>query len=302
MPSIRSYFLKKGIKIATNRLIGLEEKSMDERRSMLDFAARKWSKLPENCRVEPFQVEGMYAEWIMNNRSLADKVILYLHGGAYEYCSANTHRSLAARIMNEAGIRVLLPEYRLAPEHPFPAAIEDTVRIYHWLLNQGYSSENIIFAGDSSGGGLSVATTLLLRDQNEPLPAAVVCLSPWVDLTSSGESYKKNRDSDPYLKYDGVKEAAKLYAGDEPLNHRLISPVFDDFSRFPPLFIQVGSSEILLSDAEMLARQAQRAGVQVSLKVWEGMWHVWQISWRLPEAKQAITEIGTFVKRTFSLR
>ena len=302
MPSIRSYFLKKGIKIATNRLIGLEEKSMDERRSMLDSAARKWSKLPENCRVEPFQVEGMYAEWIMNNRSLADKVILYLHGGAYEYCSANTHRSLAARIMNEAGIRVLLPEYRLAPEHPFPAAIEDTVRIYRWLLNQGYSSENIIFAGDSSGGGLSVATTLLLRDQNEPLPAAVVCLSPWVDLTSSGESYKKNRDSDPYLKYDGVKEAAKLYAGDEPLNHRLISPVFDDFSGFPPLFIQVGSSEILLSDAEMLAQQAKRAGVQVSLKIWEGMWHVWQISWRLPEAKQAISEIGTFVKKIFSLR
>jgi monoterpene epsilon-lactone hydrolase len=301
MPSFRSYFLKKGIKIATNRLKGIAEKGMDERRQMLDTAAKRWSKLPKNCRVEPFQIEGLYAEWLTNNQTLTDKVILYLHGGAYEYCSANTHRSLAARIMGETGIRVLLPEYRLAPEHPFPAAIEDTVSIYRWLQKQGYAPSNIIFAGDSSGAGLSVATTLLLRDQNEPLPAAVICLSPWVDLTSSGESYTKNSEMDPYLKLDGVKAAARLYAGSEPLDHRLISPVFDEFSGFPPLFIQVGSCEILLSDAEMLAHQARQAGVNVSFKTWDGMWHVWQVSRKLPEAKKAIKEIGEFIKETFKL-
>jgi acetyl esterase/lipase len=299
MPSFQSYFLKKGIKFATNRLKGLNEKGMDERRQMLETAARFWVKLPKNCRVESFLLEGMYAEWISNDQTAIDKVILYLHGGAYEYCSANTHRGLAARIMEETGIKVLLPEYRLAPEFPFPAAIEDTVRIYHWLLNQGYNSKNIIFAGDSSGGGLCVTTTLLLRDQNEPLPAAVVCLSPWVDLTSSGESYQKNQDEDPYLRVKGVREAALLYAGGEPLDHRLISPVFDEFTGFPPLFIQVGSSEILLSDAEMLAQQARLSGVKVSFKVWEGMWHVWQISGKLPEAKKAIKEIGAFIRQRF---
>lgn len=299
MASFRSYFLKKGIKIATNQLKGLGEKGMDEKRKMLDTAAKRWSKLPKDCTVEPIQIEGMYAEWITNSQTLDDKVILYLHGGAYEYCSADTHRSLAARIMDESSIRVLLPEYRLAPEHPFPAAIEDTVRIYRWLLNQGYAPSHIIFAGDSSGGGLSVATTLLLRDQNEPLPAAVICLSPWVDLTSCGVSYQKNCDMDPYLRVAGVKEAALLYAGGEPLDHRLISPVFDEFSGFPPLFIQVGSCEILLSDAEMLAQQARHAGVHVSFKIWDGMWHVWQISRKLPEAKMAIKEIGEFIKKTF---
>jgi epsilon-lactone hydrolase len=301
MPSIRSYFTKRVIKLATNRLKGLGEKGMDEKRQMLDTAAKRWSKLPKNCRVEPIQIEGMYAEWITNNQTSEEKVILYLHGGAYEYCSAETHRELAARIMDVAGVKVLLPEYRLAPEYPFPAAIEDTVRIYRWLLNQGYDSKNIIFVGDSSGGGLSVATSLLLRDQNDSLPAAVVCLSPWVDLTSSGESYTKNRDNDPYLRVDGVKEAALLYAGSESLDHRLISPVFDDFSGFPPLFIQVGSSEILLSDAEMLAQQARLAGVEVSFKIWDGMWHVWQISGKLPESKRALIEIGAFIKKSLKI-
>lgn len=257
--------------------------------------------MPPNCTVESAQIEGMYCEWISNKQTVKNKVILYLHGGAYGYCSADTHRTLAARIMIESGVKVLLPEYRLAPEHPFPAAPEDTLVIYHWLLDQGYEPSNIIFAGDSAGGGLSVASTLLLRDRNEPLPAAVICLSPWADLTSSGPSYSKNREKDPYLNPELVKVAAQAYAGSESLDHNLISPVFADFSGFPPLYIQVGSIEILLSDAEKLAQQAKLAGVNVTLTVWKGMWHVFQMSQSIPEAKQAVKEISEFVKKTFEL-
>jgi epsilon-lactone hydrolase len=299
LPSVSSYVIKQGIKAGAKKL-KLEEKKIEESRQIIESFARKFSKLPKNCKVEKIQIEGIYAEWILNNQTKEDKVILYLHGGGYGYCSADTHRSLAARIMIESGVKVLLPEYRLAPEHPFPAAIEDTLTIYRWLLEQGYESSNIIFAGDSAGGGLSVVATLALRNQSEPLPAALVCLSPWVDLTSSGESYRENRNKDPYLVEELVRKTAQAYAADESLDNRLISPVFADFSGFPPMFIQVGSIEILLSDAQLLANKAQQAGVEVHFKVWEGMWHVWQISNRLPEAKQAVKEIGDFV-RQFSL-
>jgi epsilon-lactone hydrolase len=299
LPSVSSYFIKMGIKAGAKKL-KLEEKKIEESRQMIDSFARKFTKLPKNCKVKKIQIEGIYAEWILNNQTKEDKVILYLHGGGYGYCSVYTHRSLAARIMNEAGVKVLLPEYRLAPEHPFPAAIEDTLTIYRWLLKQGYESSNIIFAGDSAGGGLSVAATLALRNQSETLPAALVCLSPWVDLTSSGESYRENSDKDPYLRSDLVRLTAQAYAAGESLDNTLISPVFANLSGFPPMFIQVGSIEILLSDAQLLADKARQAGVEVDLKVWEGMWHVWQISSRLPEAKKAVEEIGNFV-RQFSL-
>jgi epsilon-lactone hydrolase len=295
MPSLRSYLYRSGIKLAKN-FIKIEGKGMEERRRLLDEGAKKWSKLPKDCQVHSIQIEGTYAEWITNGQTAEDKVILYLHGGGYEYCSAETHRPLAARIMKETGVKVLLPEYRLAPEHPFPAALEDSLKIYHWLLTQEYKSSDIILAGDSAGGGLSVAATLKLRDQNEPLPAAVVCLSPWVDLTGSGESYARNKEIDPYLSVEGTRKAALMYAGGESLKHELISPVFADFKQFPPLFIQAGSIEILQSDAEKLANQAQHAGVNVTFKVWEGMWHVWQIAGSLSESKRAVHEIGLFIK------
>jgi epsilon-lactone hydrolase len=303
MPSFRSYFFEKGIKLSVERALrkGLSNKHMEQKRQMLDTAARKLVKLPKNCKVEQLEIEGLYAEWYSTENTYEDKVILYLHGGGYALCSANTHRPLAASIGKAAGVKVLFPEYRLAPEHPFPAAIEDAVNVYRWLLRQGYDPANIIFAGDSAGGGLSVAATLVLRDQNERLPRAIVCLSPWVDLTSSGESYKKNHKVDPYLTGQGVKDAARMYAGnDTPLDHPLISPVFADLTGFPPLFIQAGNHEILQSDAELLAQQARQAGVDVTFKVWDRMWHVWQISGdKLPEAKKAISEIGDYIKKVF---
>ncbi|MEH7334342.1 alpha/beta hydrolase [Neobacillus drentensis] len=299
MPSFKSYFLEKVIKLSVKRVMGKQmlDVGIEERRQKLD-AASKRLKMPKNSIVESIHIEGMYAEWISLPDSLNDKVILYLHGGGYEYCSVQTHRTLAAGIGKAAGVKVLLPEYRLAPEHPFPAAIEDAVRVYRWLLEEGYQASNIIVAGDSAGGGLSLAAALVLRDQNGPLPAGIVCLSPWVDLTSSGESYETNRSLDPYLNVEGVWKVAREYAGGESLDHPLISPVFADLTGLPPLLIQVGNHEILQSDAELLAAHARKAGVDVSFKVWDGMWHVWQMSGDfLPEARNAIQEIGAFVKR-----
>lgn len=303
MPSFRSYFFERAIKVSVKRAVrkGVRGKGLDEKRQMLDAAARRLVKLPNNCKVVPIDIEGLYAEWISTGITLKHKVILYLHGGGYALCSANTHRPLAARIGKASGVKVLFPEYRLAPEHPFPAAIEDAVNVYRWLLHQGFSPSNIVFAGDSAGGGLCIAAALVLRDQNEPLPAAIVCLSPWVDLTSSGESYRKNKWIDPYLSIEAVRAAVRMYAGDEKPDHPLISPIFADLSGLPPLFIQAGNHEILQSDAEKLAAQARNAGVPFTLKVWKGMWHVWQISGdALPEARKAIKEIGVFIRKTFN--
>lgn len=303
VPSFRSYFFERAIKVSVKRAVrkGVRGKGLDEKRQMLDAAARRLVKLPNNCKVVPIDIEGLYAEWISTGITLKHKVILYLHGGGYALCSANTHRPLAARIGKASGVKVLFPEYRLAPEHPFPAAIEDAVNVYRWLLHQGFSPSNIVFAGDSAGGGLCIAAALVLRDQNEPLPAAIVCLSPWVDLTSSGESYRKNKWIDPYLSIEAVRAAVRMYAGDEKPDHPLISPIFADLSGLPPLFIQAGNHEILQSDAEKLAAQARNAGVPFTLKVWKGMWHVWQISGdALPEARKAIKEIGVFIRKTFN--
>ena len=304
MPSFRSYLIEKGIKLSVKRVLrkGILERELDEKRQMLDTVARKLAKLPKNCKVQKLEIEGLYAEWLDSENIAADKVILYLHGGGYALCSANTHRPLAASIGKAAGVKVLFPEYRLAPEHPFPTAIEDAVSVYRWLLRQGYNPENIIFAGDSAGGGLSIAAALVLRDQNEPLPRALICLSPWVDLTSSGDSYRKNKAVDPYLTVKGVRDAARMYSGHEiPLDHPLVSPVFADLTGIPPLFIQAGNHEILQSDAELLAKKARQAGVEVYLKVWDKMWHVWQISGdRLPEAKKAISDIGNYIKKVFN--
>jgi acetyl esterase/lipase len=209
LASFRSLLLKTGIMAGVMALSTFKAPdSIETRRRHMDLFAKGLSSMPSNCKVEPVKIEGLYSEWLSNNQVAEDKVILYLHGGGYEYCSADTHRSLAARIMIASGVKVLLPEYRLSPEHPFPAQIEDSLSIYRWLLKQGYESSNIIIAGDSAGGGLSLATTLSLRDQAEPLPGALVLISPWADLTSSGDSYKNNKHIDPYMKVNLVKKTA----------------------------------------------------------------------------------------------
>ncbi|MBI0577154.1 alpha/beta hydrolase [Neobacillus cucumis] len=295
MASLRSVIFKKIMNRAILRTVGT---SIEEKRRTMDRASLMWTRVPKNCMVEKVYIEGIEAEWLTNKLVSEDKVLLYFHGGAYTYGSTDSHRALAGKIGKAAGVRVLLPEYRLAPENPYPAAIEDAVKIYKWLLEQGFESSNIFVAGDSAGGGLSLVLALVLKEEGIGCPASIICLSPWVDLTSSGGSYTKKVREDPLFTPDGIKKAARVYAGNEPLTSPFISPVYADLTGLPPLFIQVGSEELLLSDAEMLAAQARRYQVRVNFKVWQGMWHVWQLTGDLlPEAKQAIAEIGDFVKR-----
>jgi acetyl esterase/lipase len=223
--------------------------------------------------------------------------MLYLHGGAFALGSINVQRELIARLVRSTKMRGLAIKYRLAPEHPFPAALEDATAAYRWLLSQGFESSQIMVAGDSAGGGLALGTMLSLRDSGEPLPAGAVCISPWTDLALTGDSALSKADLDPILDPASLQVYARYYAGDNELTTPLISPLFANLAGLPPLLIQVGTDEILLDDATRLAEKARQAGVNVTLEVWDEMFHVFQLIPFLPEAKKAIGSIAEFVSK-----
>ena len=253
--------------------------------------------LASDVTREAVDVDGTPGEWISVTSAPGDTVILYLHGGGYVIGSINSHRELISRIARAAGARALAIDYRLAPENPFPAAVEDATKAYRWLLKQGVAPEKIVIAGDSAGGGLTAATLLALRDAGDRLPAAAVCISPWTDLTISGETMVTKADVDPMIKPADAKFGAERYHGTADPSHPLISPIFADLSGLPPLLIQVGTSEVLLSDSTRLAERAKAAGVDVTLEEWDQMIHVWHFfAFILPEAQQAIERIGEFVR------
>lgn len=256
----------------------------------------------KNIKIEKINIDEIQAEWLVPTPSGAghEKVILFLHGGGYVTGSIEDHRMMCGLFAAHTGTKVLIPEYRLAPEHPFPAALDDTLKVFHWLLAQGYAPENIILAGDSAGGGLSVATVLALKEKSGSLPAAVVCLSPWTDLALTGSSHTTKAKAEAILNKDVLHEWALCYTDESNLINPLVSPVYGDFHGFPPLLIQVGSEEVLLDDSILLAEKARSAGVEVTLKIWDGMWHVWQaLGDLIPENKKTFEEIGQFVQGQF---
>ena len=243
---------------------------------------------------------GVPAEWITTGRPSEQRVVLYLHGGGYISGSPQTHRSVISEIARAAGVRVLTADYRLAPEAPFPAALEDAWIVYWWLLQQGIRSDQIVVAGDSAGGGLTIALLLALRDAGAPLPAGAVCLSPWFDLALTGESLHANAASD-YLNPQIIRSAAQMYLGGRDPATPLASPLYADLRGLPPLLIQAGMAEMLLDDAKRFARRASAAGVKVELELWENMVHVWHFLFLIePQARQAIQRIGCFVRRQTS--
>jgi acetyl esterase/lipase len=244
---------------------------------------------------------GVPAIRVTRPRSRPDRHILYLHGGAYAYGSPSLYRDLIWRIADAAEASVLILDYRLAPEHPFPAAVDDAVRSYRWLLAEGVEPRRLAVMGDSAGGGLAFASLLKLRDDGAPLPAAAVALSPWTDLTLGSESARRNVKADPMLSVEPARVLADRYLGGADPRTPYASPLHGDLVGLPPSLIQVGGDEILLDDAMGMAECLRAAGSAAELDVWPRMPHVWQLYARvLPEARRAIERIGEFIRRNLA--
>jgi epsilon-lactone hydrolase len=253
--------------------------------------------VPDDVLVTQVSAGGVSAYWLDAPGTDTRRVLLFLHGGGYRLGSLRSHGELAARLGRASGLRVLFPEYRLAPEHPFPAAIDDVLTAWRWLrTNQELSARSMMVAGDSAGGGLAMALLVSLRGAGEELPAATALMSPHVDLTSSGASMTERADQDPILTPSMIRQMAADYlAGADPKTP-LASPLFASLAGLPPLLVQAGTAELLLSDAERLATGAAEAGTNVTLQIGEGLPHVYQIMLGTPEAAEATERIGRFLR------
>jgi monoterpene epsilon-lactone hydrolase len=297
MPSFRSRLVRSlVIERLLRRLVALGEHDVIEYRRAEEALARHQPR-PRRVEIERVSAGGVPAEWVRSRKLDADdsRTILYFHGGGYVACSCSTHRDLAARISRASGVRVLLVDYRLAPEYPHPAAFEDGLRSFRWLRENGVAAAEIVIGGDSAGGGVALATLLALRDSGEESAAAAFLLSPWLSQILDGESYTTRAGADPFITREHVLACAEAFlGGGDPRELVLFEK---DLRGLPSLFVQVGEDEILLSDSLRLAENARAAGVDATLGVWPGMWHVFQAyAVILPEAKQALAAIGSFVR------
>ena len=259
----------------------------------------RWNELfptSPDVRLAPTTIGGVAAEWVRAPGARDDGVLLYLHGGGYVFGSPLSHRHFVANLSAETGLQGLLLDYRLAPEHPFPAAVDDALVAYRALLDGGHSAGRIVVAGDSAGGGLAVSLMLAARGAGLPMPAAGICLSPWTDLTQSAGSYTSRAKTDPNITRDGLDALAAHYlAGADPRNP-LASPLFGDLAGLPPLLIHVGGAEVLVDDAVNLYKRASEAGVAATLEVWDDMVHVWHRYFpMLREGREANARIAEFV-------
>ncbi|MZR62011.1 alpha/beta hydrolase [Alcanivorax sp. DP30] len=257
-----------------------------------------------DVHISPALVGGVPGEWLIAGRGVrSNRVVLYFHGGAYFFGSPRSHRAVTWRMSQYCKAKVLALDYRQPPDWAYPAPIDDAVRAYKALLELGYDPDHIVFAGDSAGGNLSLVTMLRLRELGLPQPSCAVLISPWGDLTCSGDSVATNGDRDPLIPMGALNFVSGSYSREHDPASPLISPVFADYTGLPPILVQVGSTEVLLSDAERVAEQAKRAGVPCQLQVWENMPHVFHAlaSW-IPEAQRALQEIGAFVHDHLSQR
>jgi acetyl esterase/lipase len=269
----------------------------DERRAFR-FMQALIPRPPRHTKTTPVDAGGVTADWIDTLASRPDRYILFLHGGGYRVGSPATYRHFTWRLAAAAQARLLAIDYRLAPEHPFPAALDDAVSSYRWLLASGAEPRHTAVIGDSAGGGLALSLLLKLRDEGLPLPAAAVALSPWTDLTLSGASYTGNAKADPMLNVDDIPRFVTEYLGGADPRHPYASPVYGDPSGLPPTLLHVGSDEILRDDAVRFAANMRKADRHVELEVWTRMPHVWHaMAPFLPEASAAIERIGAFLRR-----
>jgi len=259
-------------------------------------AAGVLSKFPPGTQPTRVDMNGVPGLRYRTHGSTNGKALLFLHGGAYVLGGPASHGALAAQLGDAAGATTYLPDYSLAPEHPYPAATEDAVAAYRWLL-QSYPAEGIVIAGDSAGGNLALATAMILRDKGLPLPAALALISPWIDLTHSGDSASSRAARDPMLSVAWLSACARHYARNVDPGDPRISPLFGRIEGLPPMLIHVGSEEVVLSDAERLAERARAAGVPAELRVFEGLWHDFQLhAGQLAEADESIAGLGRFLR------
>jgi len=295
------------VSIEMERLISLLRQSVADTTELSVEAMREQfeqiaglTKIPKDANCEPIDAVGVPAEWISVPESIDDHVVLYFHGGGYISGSINSHREYCVRIARASKTRVLLIDYRLAPEHRFPAALEDAMKVYQWLnSSEGIKPKNIIIAGESAGGGLTIATLIKLRDDQVELPIAGICLSPFMDLAVTGDSVKTKAEVDPIVTQANLEFCAKLYLGGENSRNPLASPLYADLKGIPPLYIQVGTAEILLDDSIRFADLAKAAGVKVSLELWDDMIHMFQMFAAMaPEGQDAINKIGEFILKS----
>jgi phosphinothricin tripeptide acetyl hydrolase len=300
MSSWQSKVVKMGLRLQQLRHSGGWGADLAAERKRVEAMSKRLGP-PKGVTFTAVNAGDRPAEWITPVEGHSDGVILYLHGGAYIMGSIVSHRSLAATIALNAGARGLNLDYRLAPENPFPAAVEDAQSAFRWLLEQGISPQQVVVAGDSAGGGLALAMLLALRDAGQHMPAAAVCLSPWTDLARSGASWIDNAETDIVFDANDARlSAAQYLAGADPRTPQA-SPLYADLTGLPPLLIQVSNDELLLDDALVLAESARAAGVDVTLERWDDMIHVWQIATPfMPESRRAIANIGRFINGVWS--
>ncbi len=255
--------------------------------------------LSSDVSVEKVSANGVPAEWTSTPDADKSSAILYLHGGGYVICSLNSHRHLAAEVGRASGTRTLAIDYRLAPEQPFPAPVEDTLAAYRYLLDSGIRPDRIALAGDSAGGGLVVGSMLAIREAGLPLPACGWCISPWVDMEALGQSFTDRAETDPTVQKATIQMMAQWYMGGANPRHPHAAPIYGDLRGLPPLLIQVGAAETLLDDSIILARKAGIADVIVDLQIWPEMIHIWHIYFpMLAAGRRAIASGGSFIRNT----
>ncbi|MEM8766803.1 MAG: alpha/beta hydrolase [Pseudomonadota bacterium] len=270
--------------------------TFEEPAALREQMSRSTGKPPADVTVKPVSVDGVPAEWLAAEGAAEDAALLYLHGGGYVFGGPDSHRDVAARLAKETKLRVLLIDYRLAPEHPFPAAVEDATTAYRFLLAEGYPPERLLLAGDSAGGGLAMALMVNLKDLELPLPRAAALISPWVDMTLLAESLLGNADKDVMLSPEAINRFATHYLKGQDPRSPLASPLHADLAGMPPVYVVVGSTEVLLSDSESLVAKLTEAGSDAELVVWPKMPHAFPVlSSLIPEGRQAIGNIGAFL-------
>ena len=288
------YFLNFYTKQIVKRITRPGRDILSQRKS-LEFFAR-FSVPPRGLTRESLRTDSFQGEWFIPTGADDKRVILYLHGGAFVLGSSLLYRELLVQLAEMSGIRILFLDYRLAPEHPYPAAFDDCLSAYSHLINNGYQAKNIAVCGDSAGGNLALILSILASEHELPKPACLACFSPFIDLSFSGDSITELGDIDPMLSIDWLREAAGHYLLDNDPKDFRVSPLFGGLDALPPVLVQVGSEELLLSDATRLEEKADAAGANLELEIWEPMWHVWQLYGRyLPQAKEALSRSAAFV-------